>query len=117
MEGEMATTTDNPSLIKPEHYVFSHITKIPGVCGGRPAIDGTRVRVVNIVYLHKDGYTPERMREVYPSLDLAQIHSALAYYYDHPEEIQAYMDEDEAWPEEYEREKAAYLSQRGPSTS
>ena len=117
MKAEMATTTDKQSLIKPEHYVYSHITKIPGVCGGRPAIDGTRVRVVNIVYLLKHGYTPERMREVYPSLNLGQIHCALGYYYDHPEEIQAYMDEDEASPEEYEREKEAYLSQRSSTTS
>ena len=112
MKGEMTSTTDKQSLIKPDHYVYSHITKIPGACGGRPAIDGTRVRVVNIVYLHKHGYTPEGMREVYPSLNLAQIHSALAYYYDHPDEIQAYMDEDQASLEEYEREKEAYLSQR-----
>ena len=104
------TTTKKDSLVKQEHYVYSHITKIPGVCGGRPAIDGTRVRVLNIVYLHQQGQTPEQMRKAYPSLELAQIHAALAYYYDHQEEIQAYIDEDDASPEQYEREKAEYLS-------
>jgi hypothetical protein len=57
------------------------------------------------------------MLEVYPSLDLGQIYCALGYYHDHPEEIQAYMDEDEASPEEYEREKEAYLSQRSSTKS
>jgi len=59
--------------------VYSHITKIPGVCGGRPAIDHTRVRVLNIVYLLKEGYRPERMLEQYSDLNLAQVHAALAY--------------------------------------
>ena len=39
----MATTTNKKSLVKLEHYVFSHITKIPGVCGGKATIDGRRV--------------------------------------------------------------------------
>jgi len=37
MKIEMATTTDKQSLVKPEHYVYSHITKIQGVCGGSGA--------------------------------------------------------------------------------
>ena len=113
----MATTSDKHSLIKDEHYVYPHITKIPGVCGGRPVIDGTRVRVLNIVYLHLEGQPPEQMREAYPSLDLGQIHAALAYYYDHRDEIEAYIEEDDAWPERYEREKEGYLSRRDSSTS
>ena len=109
----MATTTE--SKTESSGYVYSHITKIPGVCGGRPAIDGTRVRVLNIVYLHKQGYTLEQMLEEYP-LTLAQVHAALAYYYDHREEIEGYIKEDEAWDERHERDKAEFLSKRSSSS-
>ena len=54
--------------------------------------------MLNIVYLHKQGYTLEQMLEEYP-LTLAQVHAALAYYYDHREEIEGYIKEDEAWDE------------------
>jgi uncharacterized protein (DUF433 family) len=116
MKKAMATQTE-PKVELPAGYVYSHITKIPGVCGGRPAIDDTRVRVVNIVFLKKHGYAPEQMLEQYPDLNLAQVHAALAYYYDHPDEIDAYIEEDKAWDERYERDKAAFLSKRRSSTS
>ena len=64
-----------------------HVTKTPGVCGGKACIDGTRIRVNNVVFLHKDGANDEKIREAYPDLTPAQIHAALAYYYDNREEI------------------------------
>ena len=73
--------------------------------------------MVNIVFLHMEGYAPERMLEEYPDLNLAQVHAALAYYYDHRDEIEGYIKEDEAWDEEYEREKAEFLSKRPPPSS
>ena len=93
--------------------MYPHNTKIPGVCGGRPAIDHTRVRVVDIVFLQKDGYAPEK----YADLNLAQVHATLTYYYDQPKEIDAYIAEDEAWDERHERDKAEFLSKRRSSTS
>ena len=111
----MATAAE--SKLKSSDYVYPHITKVMGVCGGRPCIDGTRVRVLNIVYLLREGYTPEQMLKQYPSLSLAQVHAALAYYYDHKEEIESYIKEDEAWDERYERERAEYLSKRSSSGS
>ena len=110
------TTTANPKIDSSD-YVYPHITKIPDVCGGRPAIDHTRVRVVDIVFLQKEGYTPEKMLEEYPDLNLAQVYAALTYYYDHTNEIDAYIVEDEAWDEKHERDKAEFLSKRRSSTS
>ena len=83
--------------------IYAHIIKEEGVCGGRASIDATRVRVVNVVFLHKEGLTPAQICERYPDLDLAQVHAALAYYYDHVEEIEAELAEDEGWEEEHER--------------
>ena len=68
---------------------YPHIVKEPGYCGGKAAIDDTRVRVNNVVWLHKRGKTPEEILVEYPSLSLAQVYAAITYYYDHVEEIEA----------------------------
>ena len=113
----MATTTNKESLVKQEHYVYSHITKIPGVCGGKATIDGRRVRVMDIVVLQQQGETPEQMLEAYDFLNLAQIHAALSYYYETPEEIDAQLKADEEWDERFEHEKAEFLKHRASSSS
>ena len=78
---------------------YPHVTKTPGVCGGKACIDGTRIRVNNLVFLHKDGANDAKIREAYPDLTPAQIHAPLAYYYDNREEIDAELAADEAWAE------------------
>ena len=89
--------------------VYSHITKDPEVCGGKACIDGTRIRVVDIVSLKRQGYAAEKMIEAYPSLNLAQVYTALSYSYEHPEEVEASFEEDRSWETEHERAKAEYL--------
>jgi uncharacterized protein (DUF433 family) len=115
MKEAMAMTLE--SWAKDRGYVYPHIRKVEGMCGGRPCIDGTRVRVLDIVFLQKEGYNPEQMLEQYPDLNLAQVHAALTYYHDNPEEIDAYIAEDEASDEKYERDRAEFLSKRRASTS
>jgi uncharacterized protein (DUF433 family) len=78
---------------------YPHVIKTPDVCGGRARIEGTRIRVYNVVFLHKEGASDEKIREAYPGLTPAQIHAALAYYYDNRDEIDAELAEDEAWTE------------------
>lgn len=76
--------------------VYAHIAKDPDVCSGKAVIEGTRIRVMDIVGLHRHGNTPEKMLTVYSSpLTLAQVYAALTYYYDHPEEIEASLQEDQ----------------------
>jgi uncharacterized protein (DUF433 family) len=66
--------------------VYSHITKNPGLCGGKTCIDGTRISVKDIVCLHEEGHTPSQMLHVFATpLTLAQVYVALAYYHDHKE--------------------------------
>jgi uncharacterized protein (DUF433 family) len=111
----MAKTLE--SWAKDQGYVYPHIKKVEGICAGRPCIDGTRVRVLDIVFLEKEGYKPEQMLEQYPDLNLAQVHAALTYYHDNPEEMDAYIAEDEASDEKFERDRAEFLSKRRASTS
>ena len=92
---------------------YPHVTKAPGVCGGKACIDGTRVRVNNVVFLHKDGANDEKIREAYPDLTPAQIHAALAYYYDNREEIDAELGEDEHFFSEAERNWEDLLARNG----
>jgi uncharacterized protein (DUF433 family) len=90
----------------------THIVKEAGYCGGKAAIGATRVRVNNVVFLHKQGKTPEQIIVEYPDLNLAQVHAALAYYYDHQDEIEAELAQDEGSDERYERRKAEALARR-----
>ncbi len=88
----------------------SHITKTPGVCGGKACIDGTRIRVLDIVGLHRRGLKPEEMLNVYASpLTLAQVYAALSYAYDHPDEIEADLEKDRQAADEIDRAREEYL--------
>ena len=65
-----------------------YITRKKGVCGGKPIIVGTRIRVqVVAIECEKMGYTPDEIVRAHPHLTLAQVHDALSYYYDNIEEI------------------------------
>ena len=92
--------------------VYPYIVKEEGYCGGKAAIGNTRVRVNNVVFLHKQGRTAEQIIVEYPDLNLAQVHSALAYYYDHQDEIDAELARDEGADERYERRRAEALTRR-----
>ena len=93
---------------------YPHITRTAGVCGGKACIEGTRIRVMDIVVLHEQGMRPEQMLEHYSSRPLtpAEVHSALAYYYYHKDEIEASFEEDRTNEAEDEARKAEYLSRR-----
>ncbi len=92
--------------------VYPHIVKEPGYCGGKAAIDNTRVRVNNVVWLHKQGRTPAQILESYPDLNLAQVHAALTYYYDHVEEIEAEFAHEDDAEANFEQRKAEVLAER-----
>ena len=51
-------------------------------------IDDTNTKVIEVVCDHTGwGMSAEEIHREYPYLSLAQIHSALAYYYDHKAEF------------------------------
>lgn len=91
---------------------YAHIVKEPGYCGGKAAIDHTRVRVNNVIFLHQEGKTPQEILAIYSDLSLSQVHAALTYYYDHPAEIEAELAAEEGSDERHEQRKAEALSRR-----
>ena len=92
--------------------VYPHIVKEPGYCGGKAAIERTRVRVMNVVFLHKEGRATDEILVEYPDLTPAQVHAALAYYYDNKDEIEGELAAEDGWDERHERRKAEALARR-----
>lgn len=57
---------------------------------GTAFIEGTTMKVVELVIAQKAyGWSPEELHFQHPYLTMSQIHSALAYYWEHKEEIEA----------------------------
>jgi uncharacterized protein (DUF433 family) len=74
-----------------------HIEQTPGVLGGRPRIAGRRISVQHIAALHdRGGWSADEIAAEY-ELTLAEVYSALAYYFEHREEIDAAAALDEAF--------------------
>ena len=70
------------------------IYRDPKVRGGHPCIVGTGIRVLDIVRLRRFGNrNPEQIAESF-SLTLGQVYTALAYYHEHKDEIDADIRED-----------------------
>ncbi|MEX0713774.1 MAG: DUF433 domain-containing protein [Pirellulales bacterium] len=79
-----------------DRTIASHIVSTEDRCGGRPRIAGTRIRVQDIVADHDHhGLSPEEIAREYPHITLAQVYAALAYYFDHRDEIRQQMKADE----------------------
>jgi uncharacterized protein (DUF433 family) len=71
-----------------------HIASDPAVCGGSAVIHGTRFPVRSVAtYVLQHGCTPEELVAKFPHLTLAQIHDALAYYYDNRTAIDREIEE------------------------
>lgn len=71
---------------------YRYIARVPGVCGGRPIIKGTRTPVKAIVGYYKLGLSVEEILEGLPHLTPAQVYEALSYYHDHQAEIEEDID-------------------------
>jgi uncharacterized protein (DUF433 family) len=76
----------------------THVTKTPGVCGGRACIAGHRIRVMDVVVWHElRGYSADEVVGMFPGITLADVYGALVYYFDNRAEIEADFRNDEEW--------------------
>ena len=79
---------------------IQHITKTPGLCGGRACIAGHRIRVIDIVVLHEmRGHSAHEIVDMYPGITLSDVYAALTYYFDHRQEIEEDFRQEEKWAE------------------
>ena len=70
-----------------ERVSTEHISITPGVLGGKPRIAGHRIAVAHIAEMYLEmNQTIEDISGDY-NLSPASVHAAMAYYYDHKDEI------------------------------
>jgi len=70
-----------------------YIVRVPDIASGEPIIKGTRVPVRAMVLHYKASETLEEILEAYPHLPPAGVFDAVSFYLDHPEEIEAFIEE------------------------
>ena len=68
-------------------FQYPYIGTNPDIAGGTPIIDGTRITVRTIAGYYQMGMDVDEILATLPHLTPAQVHSALAYYFDHQDEI------------------------------
>ena len=74
---------------------YRNIEKHPARCGGQPVVAGTRIRVATILSCYGQGMNVEEIVQQLAPLRPADVHDALAYAYDHVEEIEADLAADD----------------------
>ena len=61
-------------------------------------VAGSRVSLASIIYAFRDGASPESIRGDFPTLSLAQVYGAIAFYLNHQQESEDYLAAlDETW--------------------
>lgn len=75
-----------------DNAVYEHIV-VEGK--GVAAVADSRMKVTQLVSeVMAYGWSPEELHFQHPHLSMGQIHSALAYYWDHEEEINQKIEDD-----------------------
>ncbi len=87
-----------------------HIESSPDVAGGKPRIAGHRITVHNVVIWHERmGLSADEISSGH-GLSLADVYAALAYYYDHRQEIDQTILADESYVAEMRSRTKSKLS-------
>ncbi len=74
---------------------YRNIEKYSARCGGQPVVSGTRIRVATILTCYRQGMNIEEIVQQYDPLRPSDVHDALAYAYDHLEEIDGHLRADD----------------------
>ena len=95
----------------PVELTYPHVVKEPG----KPARleRQPRTRVSMIVRDHEEvGLSAEEIVRHYPYLTRAEVHAALAYYFDHQDEINQEIQEEDRLLEEVSRKNQPAVAER-----
>src|SRR3954447_3746129 len=85
-----------------------YVSSTPGVCGGKPCIAGTRIRVQDVYVWHElQGLSADEIVSRFQHITMADVYAALSYYWDNRDEIQRQMQEETEFVEQM---KAKHLS-------
>src|SRR5262245_60132916 len=76
------------------------IVTMPGVRGGKPRIAGHRITVADVAIWHERlGMSPDEIVSEYTTITLSDVHAALAYYFDHRDEVDREIRDGEEFAE------------------
>jgi uncharacterized protein (DUF433 family) len=90
------------------HYIES----ATDIRGGKPRIAGTRMTVADLVVMHVCLGQPLPEIAEQSDLSLASVYAAMAYYYDHREEIDHSLEQDTAMALAFEQGHTSALKQK-----
>jgi uncharacterized protein (DUF433 family) len=82
----------------------THIEISPGICGGKPRIAGTRIKVQDIVVWTELGESADEIVVGHPHLTLADVYAALTYYYDNQDRIDQDIRDSNAFVDAMEKQ-------------
>lgn len=66
---------------------YPYVVRVKNIANGSPIISGTRIAVRTIAAYYQLGMNVDEILTALKHLTQAQVHSALAYYFDHKGEI------------------------------
>ncbi|MFQ5614296.1 MAG: DUF433 domain-containing protein [Anaerolineae bacterium] len=88
-----------------EHSTTTTYEHVQLDANGVPILAGTTMKVVELVMAQMaHGWSPEELHFQHPDLTMGQIYSALAYYWDHKEMLDADIARRWEWAEQTRRE-------------
>jgi uncharacterized protein (DUF433 family) len=113
LPGMMLCLTKRESYLSMIAQVLDrHIEITPGISGGKPRIAGRRITVQNIVIWHERlGKSADELCAEH-DLTLAEVYAALAYYFDHRDEIDRGIADSEAFVEALRRRTPSMLEKK-----
>lgn len=89
-----------------------YIVATPGVAGGKPRIDGHRIKVQDVVIWHERlGMSVDAIAAEY-DLTPAQVHAALVYYFDHRVQIERCLADDQEYADSLRRQFPSKVKER-----
>jgi uncharacterized protein (DUF433 family) len=76
------------------------IVSTAGARGGKPRISGHRITVSDVAIWHERmGMSPDEIVSEYPTITLSDVHAALAYHFDHRDEVDREIRDGEVFAE------------------
>ncbi|GEM_PF-365566 len=101
-----------PPTCAPPASIDQYIVATSDIRGGKPRIAGTRISVADIVIMHlRLGQSLEEIAVTY-DLPLAALYAAMAYYYDHRNDIDKEIEEDRAFAASFRQNHPSRLKEK-----
>jgi uncharacterized protein (DUF433 family) len=94
------------------------ILSTPGIRGGKPRIAGDRITVSDVAIWHERmAMSPDEIVSEYPTITLSDVHAALAYYYDHRDDVDREIREGDEFVQKFRAGAPSIFEELGARTA